>query len=66
VLGLVASALVLLIRGMYAGQSLQASLATTTIAILVFIAVTLLDVDPVIMIALSALLGLLLYTLRVL
>jgi len=65
VLGLVASALVLLIRGMYAGQSLQASLATTTIALLVFIAVTLLDVDPVIMIALSALLGLLLYALRV-
>jgi len=66
VLGLVASALLLLVKGVFAGLSLQASIATVAIALLVFTAVTVLDVDPVIMIAVSALIGLLLAALKIL
>jgi len=66
VLGLVASALVLLVRGVFAGLGVHASAATAIIAALVFIAVTVFDLDPIVMIGASALIGLVLHMIGVL
>jgi len=58
VVGLVISALITVIRGTFKGLGHGATIATATIAVAAFIAVELLDVDPIIVIALSALAGL--------
>ena len=60
VIGLFAAALVTVVRGVYKGLLPLSSVAVTVIAIAVFISITIFDADPIIVIALSALAGLLL------
>jgi chromate transporter len=57
IVGLVMSALITIIRGTFKGLGHGATIATAIIAIAAFIAVELLDVDPIVVIALSALAG---------
>lgn len=60
VVGLVLSALIVLIRGVLKGLAPISTIITLGIALAIFISVAVLDLDPVMLIALSALIGLIL------
>lgn len=65
VLGLILSATVIMIRGAIKSAPVVQIVITFAIAITVFICITFLDVDPIIPIAISACLGLILAILRI-
>lgn len=65
VLGLILSTVLMIVKGIVKGVAISNSLAIFFIAITVFICVTFLDIDPVILIGASALIGLVLAFLKV-
>ncbi|MEM0490165.1 MAG: chromate transporter [Ignisphaera sp.] len=65
VLGLILSTVLMIVKGIVKGVAISNSLAIFFIAIAVFICVTFLDIDPVILIGASALIGLVLAFLKV-
>lgn len=60
VIGLFAAALLTVIRGVYQGLQAASMVATTIIAVAVFVSIVVFDIDPVVLIAASALTGLIL------